>query len=51
MFDFSKANDEQKEAITHTDGALLITAGPGTGKTLFRERFILFKRRMSLPNR
>lgn len=33
MFDFSKANDEQKEAITHTDGALLITAGPGTGKT------------------
>ncbi|MCM1061429.1 MAG: ATP-dependent helicase [Eubacterium sp.] len=33
MFDFSKANDEQKEAIQYTDGALLITAGPGTGKT------------------
>ena len=33
MFDFSKANDEQKEAIKYTDGALLITAGPGTGKT------------------
>lgn len=33
MFDFSKANDEQKKAIAHTDGALLITAGPGTGKT------------------
>lgn len=33
MFDFSKANAEQKKAITHTDGALLITAGPGTGKT------------------
>lgn len=33
MFDFSNANDEQKEAIKYTDGALLITAGPGTGKT------------------
>ncbi len=33
MFDFSNANSEQKKAITHTDGALLITAGPGTGKT------------------
>ncbi|MCM1333648.1 MAG: ATP-dependent helicase [Bacteroides sp.] len=33
MFDFKNANDEQKKAITHTDGALLITAGPGTGKT------------------
>lgn len=33
MFDFSKANDAQKEAISYTDGPLLITAGPGTGKT------------------
>jgi len=33
MFDFSRANDQQKEAISYTDGPLLITAGPGTGKT------------------
>lgn len=33
MFDFLNANDEQKKAISHTSGSLLITAGPGTGKT------------------
>ena len=33
MFDFSNANEAQKEAITQTEGPLLITAGPGTGKT------------------
>ncbi|MDD6081683.1 MAG: ATP-dependent DNA helicase [Oscillospiraceae bacterium] len=33
MFDFSNANGAQKEAISHTEGPLLITAGPGTGKT------------------
>ncbi|MCM1316319.1 MAG: UvrD-helicase domain-containing protein, partial [Alistipes senegalensis] len=33
MFDFLNANDEQKQAISHTFGPLLITAGPGTGKT------------------
>ncbi|MDE5558447.1 MAG: ATP-dependent helicase [Ruminococcus sp.] len=33
MFDFLNANDEQKKAISHTSGPLLITAGPGTGKT------------------
>lgn len=32
-FDFSSANEEQKEAIQSTDGPVLITAGPGTGKT------------------
>ncbi len=32
-FDFGRANDEQIDAITHTEGPLLITAGPGTGKT------------------
>ena len=32
-FDFAGANDEQKEAIKATDGPVLITAGPGTGKT------------------
>lgn len=38
-FDFENATDEQSEAITHTEGPLLITAGPGTGKT-----FTLIKR-------
>ena len=33
MFDFGNANINQKEAITHTEGPLLIIAGPGTGKT------------------
>jgi hypothetical protein len=32
-FDFSRSNDAQKEAIQATDGPVLITAGPGTGKT------------------
>ena len=33
MFDFGNANDEQRKAISASDGAVLITAGPGTGKT------------------
>ena len=33
MFDFGNANDAQKQAIVTTDGPVLITAGPGTGKT------------------
>ena len=33
MFDFGNANSEQREAIAASDGPVLITAGPGTGKT------------------
>ncbi len=33
MFDFGNANDAQREAILSIDGPVLITAGPGTGKT------------------
>ena len=33
MFDFGNANQEQKQAISTSDGPVLITAGPGTGKT------------------
>jgi DNA helicase-2/ATP-dependent DNA helicase PcrA len=32
-FDYANANERQKMAITATDGPVLITAGPGTGKT------------------
>ena len=33
MFDYGTANRNQREAITASDGPVLITAGPGTGKT------------------
>jgi len=35
-------NDNQKEAVTHTEGPLIIIAGPGTGKTLTIIRRILY---------
>lgn len=33
MFDFGNSNNGQKEAISSANGPVLITAGPGTGKT------------------
>lgn len=33
MFDFGNANEGQRAAISTVDGPVLITAGPGTGKT------------------
>lgn len=33
MFDFGNANEYQRRAITAAEGPVLITAGPGTGKT------------------
>lgn len=33
MFDFGRANEAQRRAIATVDGPVLITAGPGTGKT------------------
>ena len=33
MFDFGNANTAQKLAVSSANGAVLITAGPGTGKT------------------
>lgn len=33
MFDFGNANENQRKAISAANGPVLITAGPGTGKT------------------
>lgn len=33
MFNFKDANEAQREAISTTNGPVLITAGPGTRKT------------------
>ena len=43
MFDYGNANEAQREAINSTNGFVLITAGPGTGKT-----FTLVKRAVYL---
>ena len=52
-FDFGTANEAQKEAITSTNGAVLILAGPGTGKTytlVQRTVFLIQKRRVKPEN-
>lgn len=43
MFDYGNANEAQRDAINSTNGLVLITAGPGTGKT-----FTLVKRAVYL---
>ena len=43
MFDYGNANEAQREAINIIGGLVLITAGPGTGKT-----FTLVKRAVYL---
>ena len=30
---FEKLNEQQKKAVEHIDGPLMVIAGPGTGKT------------------
>lgn len=52
-FDFSNANESQREAITTTSGPLLVIAGPGTGKTFTlvqRTVFLIQKNHVSPEN-
>lgn len=52
-FDFGTANEAQKEAITSTNGPMLIIAGPGTGKTytlIQRAVFLIQKKHIKPEN-
>lgn len=51
MFHFGNANDAQRLAISSVDGPVLITAGPGTGKTytLVQRAIYLIQERGILP--
>lgn len=51
MFDFGNANEGQRLAIQTSDGPVLITAGPGTGKTytLVQRAIFLIQERGALP--
>jgi hypothetical protein len=51
LFDFGGANKAQKKAITTTEGLVLITAGPGTGKTrtLVQRAIYLIKEKGVMP--
>lgn len=51
MFDFGNANEGQRMAISTSDGPVLITAGPGTGKTftLVQRAIFLIQERGVLP--
>lgn len=52
-FDFGTANEAQKEAITSSNGPVLIIAGPGTGKTytlVQRTVFLIQKRHIKPEN-
>ena len=52
-FDFGTANESQKEAVTTTNGPMLIIAGPGTGKTytlVQRAVFMIQKKRINPAN-
>lgn len=42
QFDFGPSNPAQREAITATEGPVLITAGPGTGKTFTLVQRIIY---------
>ena len=52
-FDFGTANEAQKDAITSTNGPMLIIAGPGTGKTytlIQRAVFLIQKKHIKPEN-
>jgi len=50
-FDYGNANENQKMAISTTDGVVLITAGPGTGKTftLIQRALFLIQEKVVKP--